>query len=109
MSVIILTLVYLSSIYSPADAQQFLQTFKKRDLTIELDKRQQIQTRAQLTVPAVGGGPFPAVLLIHGSGAADMDGYIPPELSGTKNGARIFLQIADFNTKIRHCNPPEGS
>jgi uncharacterized protein len=39
------------------------------------------------------------VLLIHGSGAADMDGYIPPELSGTENGARIFLQIAEYLTE----------
>jgi pimeloyl-ACP methyl ester carboxylesterase len=73
-----------------------LQTIKKRNLTIELDRQQQILTRAQLTMPAVGEGPFPAVLLIHGSGAADMDGYIPPELSGTETGARIFLQIAEY-------------
>jgi hypothetical protein len=76
--------------------QQLLQTIEKRDLTIELDRQQQLQTRAQLTLPAVGDGPFPAVLLIHGSGAADMDGYIPPELSGTETGSRIFLQIAEY-------------
>ena len=76
--------------------QQLLQTIKKRDLTIELDRQQQLQTRAQLTLPAVGDGPFPAVLLIHGSGEADMDGYVPPELSGTEDGARIFLQIAEY-------------
>ena len=34
--------------------------------------------------------------LIHGSGAADLDGYVPPELSGTEAGARIFLQIAEY-------------
>jgi len=71
-----------------------LQTIVERDLTIELDG--QVLTNAKLTLPAVGEGPFPAVLLIHGSGAADMDGYIPPELSGTENGSRIFLQIADY-------------
>lgn len=85
-----------SSFTTTADAQQLLQTIEKRDLTIELDKQQHILTRAQLTVPTVGDGPFPAVLLIHGSGAADMDGYIPPELSGTENGSRIFLQIAEY-------------
>ncbi len=86
-----------SSTYTPADAEQLLQTIEKRDLTIELDRQQQqLQTRAQLTLPAVGDGPFPAVLLIHGSGAADMDGYIPPELSGTEDGSRIFLQIAEY-------------
>ena len=39
---------------------------------------------------------FLQVPLIHGSGAADMDGYIPPELSGTKDGVRIFWQIAEY-------------
>ena len=97
--VIIITSVSLPSLFpsSAADGQQqLLQTIEKRDLTIVLDAREQIQTRAQLTLPAVGDGPFPAILLIHGSGAADMDGYIPPELSGTEDGARIFLQIAEY-------------
>jgi uncharacterized protein len=96
--IIIVTSVCLPSIFPfTADGQQqLLQTIKNRDLTIELDRQQQLQTRAQLTLPAVGDGPFPAVLLIHGSGAADMDGYIPPELSGTETGSRIFLQIAEY-------------
>jgi uncharacterized protein len=96
--IIIVTSVCLPSIFSNVDGQQqqLLQTIKKRNLTIELDRQQQILTKGQLTVPAVTEGPFPAVLLIHGSGAADMDGYIPPELSGTETGARIFLQIAEY-------------
>lgn len=95
--IIIVTSVCLPSIIPfSADGQQLLQTVKKRDLTIELDRQQQLQTRAQLTLPVVGDGPFPAVLLIHGSGEADMDGYIPPELSGTEAGTRIFLQIAEY-------------
>jgi uncharacterized protein len=96
--IIIVTSVCLPSIFPfTADGQQqLLQTIKKRDITIELDRQQQLQTRAQLTLPAVGDGPFPAVLLIHGSGEADMDGYIPPELSGTETGSRIFLQIAEY-------------
>jgi pimeloyl-ACP methyl ester carboxylesterase len=88
--------VFSSSFPTSADAQQLLQTIEKRELMIELDGQEQIQTRVQLTLPAVGDGPFPAVLLIHGSGAADMDGYIPPELSGTETGSRIFLQIAEY-------------
>ena len=97
LAVIIIASVCLPSIFSSfADGQQLLQTIKKRDLAIELDMQHQIQTRAQLTLPTVGKGPFPAVLLIHGSGAADMDGYIPPELSGTETGARIFWQIAEY-------------
>ena len=98
---IIATSVCLPSIFpfTAADGQQqqqLLQTIEKRDLTIELDRQQQLQTRAQLTLPALGDGPFPAVLLIHGSGEGDMDGYVPPELSGTQEGARIFLQIAEY-------------
>ena len=98
--IVIVTSVCLPSIFPfTADGQQqrqLLQTVKKRDLTIELDRQQQLQTRAQLTLPAVGDGPFPAVLLIHGSGEGDMDGYVPPELSGTETGSRIFLQIAEY-------------
>jgi hypothetical protein len=99
LAVAIFASTWLPSIISSStvDAQQLLQTFEKRDLTIELEEgQQQVLTRAQLTMPAVGDGPLPAVLLIHGSGAADMDGYIPPELTGTENGARIFLQIAEY-------------
>ena len=95
-AVIMLASLSLPTIFSSSYGQQLVQTIHKRDLTIELDTQQQIQTRAQLTVPAIGNGPFPAVLLIHGSGAADMDGYIPPELSGTKDGVRIFWQIAEY-------------
>jgi len=89
---VLLVSTYTISPSAPATAQ--LQTIVERDLTIELDE--QVITNAKLTLPAVGAGPFPAVLLIHGSGEADMDGYIPPELSGTENGSRIFLQIAEY-------------
>jgi uncharacterized protein len=96
--VIVVTSLCLPLIFPfTADGQQqLLQTIEKRDFSIELDRQQQLHTRAQLTLPAIGDGPFPAVLLIHGSGEADMDGYIPPELSGTEEGARIFLQIAEY-------------
>ena len=48
-------------------AQQDLETIKYRDLVIDLGDG--IKTNAQLTFPAVGKGPFPGVLLVHGSGA----------------------------------------
>jgi pimeloyl-ACP methyl ester carboxylesterase len=96
--VIIAASVSLASVFphSTAYGQQLLQTIERRDLTIVLDAQEQIQTRAQLTLPTAGDGPFPAMLLIHGSGAADMDGYIPPELSGVEEGARIFSQLAEY-------------
>ena len=47
-------------------AQQDLETIKYRNMVIDLGDG--IKTNAQLTIPAVGNGPFPGVLLIHGSG-----------------------------------------
>ena len=52
-------------------AQPYIQTIKYRNLVIDLGNG--IKTNAQLTVPAVGKGPFPAALLIPGSGAVDMN------------------------------------
>lgn len=52
-------------------AQPFIQTVKHKDLVIDLGNS--IQTNAQLTIPAVGNGPFPGVLLVAGSGAIDMN------------------------------------
>jgi len=52
-------------------AQPFVQTVKHRDLVIDLGDG--VRTNAQLTIPAVGNGPFPGVLLVAGSGAVDMN------------------------------------
>jgi len=46
-----------------------------------------IKTNAQLTIPAVGNGPFPGVLLITGSGAEDM------------NASAIFIHIDNATGK----------
>jgi uncharacterized protein len=61
-----------TSIFKQQDqalAQQYIQTIKYRNLVIDLGNG--VKTNAQLTIPAVGKGPFPGVLLIHGSGAND--------------------------------------
>ena len=55
-----------------------------------------VKTNAQLTYPSVGKGPFPEVLLIHGSGANDKN-----ETMGIvhKNGPKPitpFWQIAQY-------------
>ncbi|MBA3750517.1 MAG: alpha/beta fold hydrolase [Nitrosopumilus sp.] len=52
-------------------AQFDLETIKKRDLVIDLGNG--IKTNAQLTLPVIGNGPYPGVLLILGSGAEDMN------------------------------------
>ncbi len=52
-------------------AQPFIQTIKYRNLVIDLGNG--VKTKAQLTFPAIGKGPFPAVLLVHSSGTQDMN------------------------------------
>ena len=68
-------------------AQPFIQTVKHRDLVINLGNG--IQTRAQLTIPAVGKGPFPGMLLVAGSGAVDMNETLSPD-------SKPFWQIAQY-------------
>jgi pimeloyl-ACP methyl ester carboxylesterase len=66
-----------TSIFKQQDgalAQQYIQTIKYRNLVIDLGNG--VKTHAQLTLPAVGKGPFPGVLLIHGSGANDKNGTL---------------------------------
>jgi pimeloyl-ACP methyl ester carboxylesterase len=75
-------------------AQQHIQIIKYRNLVIDLGNG--VKTNAQLTLPAIGKGPFPGVLLISGSGALDKNGT-----SGFvhKNGPKPptpYWQIAQF-------------
>ena len=48
-----------------------------------------LTTKAQLTLPMLGKGPFPGVLLIHGSGVADKDYYV-------NNKIAPFKQISQY-------------
>ena len=94
----ILALSCLStSIFKQQDgalAQQYIQTIKYRNLVIDLGNG--VKTNAQLTLPAIGKGPFPGVLLIPGSGAEDKNetlGFVH------KNGPKPptpFWQIAQY-------------
>jgi uncharacterized protein len=68
-------------------AQPFIETIKHRDLVIDLGNG--IQTNAQLTIPAVGNGPFPGVLLVAGSGALDMNETFSPD-------TKPFWQISQY-------------
>jgi alpha-beta hydrolase superfamily lysophospholipase len=68
-------------------AQPFVQTVKYRDLVIDLGNG--IQTNAQLTIPAVGNGPFPGVLLVAGSGVVDMNETLSPD-------SKPFWQISQY-------------
>ncbi|MFY9796103.1 MAG: hypothetical protein WAJ93_10465 [Candidatus Nitrosopolaris sp.] len=68
-------------------AQQYIPTIKYRNVVIDLGNG--VKTNAQLTYPAVGKGPFPAVLLVHGTGPTDMNETL------TKT-AKPFWQIAQY-------------
>jgi pimeloyl-ACP methyl ester carboxylesterase len=68
-------------------AQPFIETIKYRDLTLDLGNG--IQTNAQLTIPAVGNGPFPGVLLVAGSGVVDMNETLSPD-------SKPFWQISQY-------------
>jgi uncharacterized protein len=87
----ILTLSCLSTSISKhqyqALAQPYIQTIKYRNLVIDLGNG--VKTNAQLTLPALGHGPFPGVLLVSGSGATDMNEHVG------KNTAP-FLQISQY-------------
>ena len=72
-----LSLYSISSVLSgnnlTALAQQDLETVKYRDLIIDLGNG--LKTNAQLTIPAVGEGPFPGVVIFPGAGGASV---LPP-------------------------------
>jgi uncharacterized protein len=60
-----------------------------------------ITTNAQLTLPDVGNGPFPGVLLIAGSGIRDMNESLDYVLIDNQTGSKIypptpFFQIAEY-------------
>ena len=103
LSIILLSLYSLSFILFgnnfTINAQQDLETTKFRDLVIDLGNG--VKTNAQLTIPAVGNGPFPAVLLITGSGAQDMNSSTIFISIDNATGTKIypptpFFQIADY-------------
>ena len=56
-----------------AYAQPYVETVKNRNLTIDLGNG--LKTNAQLTIPAIGKGPFPGVIIFPGSGAGKI---LPP-------------------------------
>jgi pimeloyl-ACP methyl ester carboxylesterase len=78
----------LNNYSTSAIAQPFIETVKYRDLVIDLGNGG-LKTNAQLTLPAVGNGPFPGVLLVHGSGPVDMNETLSPD-------SKPFWQIAHY-------------
>jgi pimeloyl-ACP methyl ester carboxylesterase len=86
-----------TSIFKQQDqalAQQYLQTLKYRNLVIDLGNG--VKTNAQLTLPAIGKGPFPGVLLISGSGANDKNGTLGFVHKNGPKPPTPYLQIAQY-------------
>jgi uncharacterized protein len=80
-------------------AQQYIPTIKFRNLVIDLGNG--LKTNAQLTIPAIGKGPYPGVLLIPGSGASDMNETEGIVHIDKKTGTKIYpttplFQIAKY-------------
>jgi uncharacterized protein len=75
-------------------AQPYIQTIKYRNLIIDLGNG--VKTKAQLTYPAIGKGPFPSVLLIPGSGIADKNETLGLVHKSGPNPPTPLLQIAQY-------------
>jgi uncharacterized protein len=75
-------------------AQSNLQTIKYRNLVIDLGNG--VKTNAQLTLPAIGKGPFPGVLLIAGTGALDKNGTSGFVHKNGLNPYTPYWQIAQY-------------
>jgi hypothetical protein len=81
-------------------AQSDLQTTKHRDIVIDLGNG--LKTNARLNLPVTGDGPFPGVLLVHGTGAEDMNETQNYLRIDNETGAivyppvRPFFQIAEY-------------
>jgi uncharacterized protein len=81
-------------------AQSDLETTKYRNIVIDLGD--DVKANARLNIPAIGDGPFPAVLLIPGSGPVDMNetvGYVRIDNeTGSKiyPSSRPFFEIAQY-------------
>jgi pimeloyl-ACP methyl ester carboxylesterase len=81
-------------------AQSDLQVTKHRDMVIDLGNG--VKTNARLNLPANGDGPFPGVLLVHGSGALDMNATQGLVRIDNETGSimyppsRMFFEIAQY-------------
>ncbi len=100
--IFILALSFLSSSFFKQQdqllAQQYIETIKYRNLVIDLDNG--VKTSAQLTLPGIGKGLFPGVLLIPGSGVTDKNGtvgFVHKDGSNLTTAAPTpLLQIAQY-------------
>src|SRR6266487_4053105 len=86
-----------TSIFKQQDqalAQKYIQTIKYRNLVIDLGNG--LKTNARLNLPAIGDGPFPAVLLVPGSGPIDMNETGGPVRIDKETGSIIYPSARPF-------------
>ena len=92
---LVISLILLSASLPLTEGQGVAeQPIARRSLVIALGDG--LTTDAELTFPYIGVGPYPGVLLVHGSGPIDMDAYIPPEVAPPGEPVKLFLQIAEY-------------
>jgi uncharacterized protein len=88
------------SVVVTGHAQSDLQTTNYRNMVIDLGNG--LETNARLNFPSTGDGPFPAVLLVHGTGPLDMNETLDFIHIDKETGAivyppgRPFFQIAEY-------------
>jgi pimeloyl-ACP methyl ester carboxylesterase len=70
MAIFSILLLFCGAVLT-VQAQSDLQTTKYRNMVMDLGNG--LKTNARLNLPATGDGPFPAVLLVPGSGPVDMN------------------------------------
>jgi dienelactone hydrolase len=73
LSILIIAVSSSALSASVVHAQPYVETVKHRNLTIDLGNG--LKTNAQLTIPAIGKGPFPGVIIFPG---ADGGSVLPP-------------------------------
>jgi uncharacterized protein len=88
------TSVFNQQQQNQALAQQYIQTIKYRNLIIDLGNG--VKTKAQLTLPTVGNGPFPGILLIQGTGPNDKNETLGLVLKNKPPPPQPLLQIAQY-------------
>src|SRR5829696_5329730 len=99
-SVFLFFLFYVDGSIFTVHAQSDLQTTKYRNMVIDLGDG--LKTNARLNLPAIGDGPFPAVLLVPGSGPVDMNETVGYVCIDNETGSKIypparpFFQIAEY-------------
>ena len=75
-------------------AQSDLETTKYRNIVIDLGD--DVKANARLNIPAIGDGPFPAVLLVPGSGPVDMNETVGYVRIDNETGSKIYPSSRPF-------------